>query len=83
MSTGKWTDADSERAKASWSAFKQRNDLSRLAGKTAGIDPSTGRVWIGDSIDDVIAKRNDDGSDAPLYFERVGSEAYYVKGGRR
>ena len=83
MPDTKWTENDSVRARNSWESFKLRNDLSMLIGKTAGIDPDTGRIWIGDSINDVVARRNADGSDAALYFERIGSEAYYVKGGRR
>jgi hypothetical protein len=79
MTTADWTEADSERAQVIWSEYQQHHDLTKRAGQTAGIDPVGGRVWFGDSIQDVIAKRDADGSAAPLFFIRVGSPSYYRK----
>jgi hypothetical protein len=83
MSVSNWTEADSDRAREIWSDYQQHHDLSRRAGHTAGIDPVTGRVWLGESIQDVVSQRDADGSEAPLFFMRVGSSTYYRKGGRR
>lgn len=83
MSVSNWTEADSIRAREIWSEYQQHHDLSDKTGQTAGIDPVGGHVWLGDSIQDVVAQRDADGSEAPLYFVRVGSSAYYRKGGHR
>lgn len=82
MTLSKWTDADSSRAQKIWSSYQQCHDLSDKVGQTVGIDPASGCVWIGDSVQDVIAQRDATGSMGPLFFERVGSSAYYRKGGR-
>jgi len=78
-----WTESDTANAEQIWAEYKRQRDLSDHVGKTAGIDPKSGRVWIGESIPDVLSKRNADGSDALLFFERIGSKTYYRKGGRR
>lgn len=83
MPVSPWTETDSSRAKQIWSEYVRLHDLSRRTGQTAGIDPSTGHIWFGDSIRDVVAQRSAAGSDAPLFFERVGSVTYLRKGGRR
>ena len=83
MTLSNWTEADSKRAQEIWSEYQQSHDLSRNLGQSAGIDPVSGRIWFGDSLQDVIARRDADGSDAPLFFVRVGSATYYRKGGRR
>ena len=83
MTSSHWTEADSERAQAIWSEFQKQHDLSQKIGQTAGIDPATGRIWLGDSIEQVVSQRNAEGSNAPLFFMRVGSPTYYRKGGHR
>lgn len=83
MDVSTWTEADTARAEQIWSQYQEQHDLSAITGKTAGIDPHTGRVWIGESIQDVLSQRNADGIDSLLFFERVGSKTYYRKGGRR
>lgn len=83
MTVSNWSEADSKRAQEIWSAYQQHHDLSAIVGQTAGIEPIGGRIWFGESIQDVVAQRNADGSDAPLFFVRVGSATYYQKGGHR
>ena len=83
MTASTWTDSDTARAEQIWADYQQKQDLSNCTGKTAGIDPHTGRVWIGESIQDVLAQRDAEGIDSLLFFERIGSRAYYRKGGRR
>jgi hypothetical protein len=83
MTVAHWTEADSNRAQEIWSDYQQHDDLSDKAGQTAGIDPRSGSIWFGKSIQDVIAQRDADGSKAPLFFVRVGSATYYRKGGHR
>jgi hypothetical protein len=78
-----WTEADSKRAIEIWSGYQQHHDLSKQAGQTAGIDPASGRIWLAESIQGVIAQRDAAASEAPLFFVRVGSATYYRKGGHR
>lgn len=81
MTLSSWTEADSKRALEIWSEYQQQHaDISDKTGMTAGIEPVSGRIWFGDSIQDVIARRDGDGSDAPLFFMRVGSASYFRKG---
>ncbi len=83
MTVSTWTESDTTKAEQIWSDYQEHHDLSTSVGKTAGIDPHTGRVWIGESIQDVLSQRNADGIDSLLFFERIGSRTYYRKGGRR
>jgi hypothetical protein len=83
MKVSNWTEADSSRAQEIWSEYQQLHDVSEKVGQTVGIDPVSGRVWFGDSIQDVIAQRDAAGSDTPLFFVRVGSATYYRKGAHR
>ena len=80
MAQTEWTEADSARAKQIWTTYQQQHDLSECTGKTAGVDPHSGRIWFGDSIRDVVLQRDAEGLDSPLFFERVGSESYLRKG---
>ena len=83
MTASTWTESDTAKAERIWSDYQKQHDLSAYIGKTAGIDPNTGRVWIGESIRDVLSQRSADGIDSLLFFERIGSKTYYRKGGRR
>ncbi|MBI2478190.1 MAG: hypothetical protein HYV60_05965 [Planctomycetia bacterium] len=83
MTVSNWTESDSARSQRIWTDYQRQHDLAEQFGQTAGIDPVSGRVWLGDSIEAVVAKRNADGIDSPLFFERVGSPTYYRKGGHR
>jgi len=83
MELSTWSDADSLKAKQIWAAYQQQHDLSERLGQTAGIDPTNGRIWFGESIQDIVIQRDAEGLDSPLFFERVGSETYFRKGGRQ
>ncbi len=83
MKTTTWTDESSARARQIWTEYQELHDLSGLAGQTAGIDPASGRIWLGASVRDVVARRDAEGVHAPLFFERVGSSTYFLKGSRR
>lgn len=78
-----WTQADSRKAKQIWEEYQRQHDLSNRIGQTAGIDPKSRRIWFGSSIRDIVLQRNTEGLNSPLFFERVGSETYFRKGGRR
>lgn len=83
MTISPWKESDSKRAEVIWSEYQQKHDISAMQGKTVGIDPTSGLIWIGDSIQDVVGQRDAGGSSASLFFLRVGSKTYYRKGGHR
>jgi len=75
-----WAEAQSVKAKIVWAEYLKQHDLSNRIGQTAGIDPKSGRIWFGESIRDIVLQRDAEGFSSPLFFERVGSEAYFRKG---
>jgi len=83
MNKSTWTESDTALAEQIWLDYQVQHDLSKHSGKTAGVDPEFGRVWIGDSIQNVLAQRDAVGINALLFFERIGAATYYRKGGRR
>lgn len=83
MSVQHLTQSNSDRARQICKEYQAKHDLSSMRGLTAGIDPVSGRIWFGDSIEEVVAKRKADGSEAALVFARIGYDTYYRKGGRR
>ena len=78
-----WTPADTEKAKQIWAEYQRQHDVSEKIGQTAGIEPRSGRIWFGHSIGDVVDQRDAEGTDAPLFLERVGFPTYFRKGGHR
>jgi hypothetical protein len=82
MEATPWKEGYTERAEQIWEEYQRTHDVSELAGKTAGIDPKSGRVWFGESALDIVERLEQEGLDAPLYFVRVGS-SYYLRKGRR
>ena len=78
-----WSDADTERAVAAWNSFLATHDVSGHIGKTAGIEPDSGKVWFGESAKDIARQMEQEGRRRPFYAVRVGSEVYVRKGGRR
>jgi hypothetical protein len=81
-SVSDWTPADTEKAQQIWADYQRGHDVSDKVGMTAGIEPQSGRIWLGKSIGDVIAQGNAEGIEAPLFFERIGFKTYFRKGGR-
>jgi hypothetical protein len=82
MESSNWREQDSLKAKQIWIAYQQQHDLSERVGQTVGIDPVSGRMWFGESIQEVVSQRDAEGLDSPLFFERVGSPVYFRKGVR-
>ena len=82
MALANWEESDSAKARQIWIDYQRQHDLSDRIGQTAGIDPRSGRIWFGASVRDIVSQRDAEGLYSPLYFERVGSEAYLHKGSR-
>ena len=81
--TQEWTAEHTRRAEAIWDAYQREHDLSELVDQTAGIDPATGRVWLGEAAEVILDQQEDEGVEAPLLFVRIGRDHYFRKGGRR
>lgn len=81
LSTG--GEMDSITAKQIWTDYQQRHDLADRLGQTVGIDPVSGRMWFGESIQDIVSQRGAEGLDSPLFFVRVGADTYFRKGHRQ
>ena len=83
MSVSLMTDADVRKAEQIWAEYQKQHDVSDRKGQAAGIDPWSGRVWFGESIEDIARQLEEKGLAGPLYFVRVGYDYYYRKGGHR
>lgn len=83
MSGTPWTESDTERALGFWAAYQRQHDVSDRIGQTAGVDPSSGRIWFGASAKAIVAQLEAEGVMAPLYFVRVGADHYLRKGKHR
>ena len=80
MKHPEWTEADSRTCKQIWAEYQKQHDITDRIGQTAGIDPKSGQIWFGDSIQEIVQQRQVEGLTSPLFFERVGYEAYLRKG---
>ena len=78
-----WEQADSCKAKQIWAEYQEQHNLSDRIGQTAGIDPKSKRIWFGTSIRDIVLQMASEGLNSLLFFQRVGSETYFRKGGHR
>ncbi len=76
-----WTETDSNIAKQIWKTYQKQHNLSERIGQTVGIDPKSSRIWFGDSIQAIVQQRDSEGLDSPLFFQRVGDDTYFRKGG--
>ncbi len=83
MAVDNWTDADTQRARHFWAEYRRKHDVSDRRGQTAGIDPTSGRVWFGASAQDIVSQMDAEGGATPLYFVRIGFDHYLRKGGSR
>lgn len=83
MSISQLTDADSTAAQNYWHEYQASHDLTERTGQTAGIDPATGRIWFGNSIQEIVHQMDALKEFVPLLFVRVGSDTYWRKGSHR
>lgn len=83
MELSQWQEEDSLKAESIWAEYQRQHDLTDRVGQTAGIDPMSGRIWFGKSIQDIVSQRDAEGLTSPLFFERVGAPSYFRKGNRQ
>ena len=81
MPTSLWTPDHTTRARQFWDTYQKNHDLTALTGHTAGIDPENGRVWVGETAEDILAQLEAEGLRTPLYFVRIGFDHYFRRGG--
>ena len=77
------TDAQISHAKQVWQEYQQTHDVTPMRGWAAGIDPTTGEVWLGKDLGEIYDQRVKLGLTSPLFFERVGAPTYLRKGARQ
>lgn len=77
MVVSRESEVDSAAARRIWEDYQRQHDRTDEQAQSAGIDPVSARIWFGESVAEIIAKRDAEGSRAPLYFVRVGSPIYY------
>ena len=64
-----------------WGLYESSHDLTDDQGKIAAIEPHSGQVVIAQTASEILVMR---GKDAPpALLKRIGSPAYYQRGGRR
>lgn len=77
-----WTEEDTARALEIWAEYERQHDLSERSGQVAGVDPSSGRIWFGESAQDIDQQMREMGAVVPFYCVRVGQDYYLRKGAR-
>jgi hypothetical protein len=82
MTAATWTPEYTARAERAWEEYQESHDLTTLHGQTAGVDPLSGRVWIGEDAEEILDRLESEGLDTPLYFVRIGHDYYFRKGRR-
>ncbi len=83
MSISPWKEEDTIRALQIWADYQKQHDVSDRLGQAVGIDPTSGRIWFGESALDIRRQMDAEGVDTPLYLLRVGCDYYLRKGGHR
>jgi len=83
MVSSAWSDELTRLALDRWATYQEGHDLSERIGQTAGIDPSSDRVWFGESAAAIAEELGRQGLSTPLYFIRVGFDHYVRKGVHR
>jgi hypothetical protein len=74
---------DADRAKAIWAEYERTHDLRGMEELAVGIDPDTGEVHFGASMDDIGRRLEREGRFKPLFYRWVNDPSYYHFGGRR
>ncbi len=79
MAVSSWTAEDTARARQIWEEYQKQHDVSDRHGQAVGIDPVSGRVWFGESAQDIWRQMEAEGVNTPTYLLRVGYDYYLRK----
>jgi hypothetical protein len=74
---------DAEKAQQIWAEYERTHDLRGQERLAVGIDPDTGEVHFGKSLEDIGERLEREGRFKPLYYRWVNDPNYYHRGGRR
>lgn len=79
MAVSNWTEADTQAAQRIWADYQEQHDVAKLKGQAVGIEPTSGRVWFGESGLDIRRQMDAEGVALPFFCVRVGHDYYYRK----
>jgi hypothetical protein len=54
MDATAWKEGYTEQAERFWEEYQRTHDISGRIGQTAGIDPESGRIWLGESALEIV-----------------------------
>ena len=74
---------DSEKAKRIWEEYERKHDLSGMQNLAVGIDPESGEVHFGKSMQEIGERLRSEGRFKPLFYRWVNNPYYFRRGGRR
>jgi hypothetical protein len=74
---------DTDKAKQIWSKYEQTHDLSEMQHLAVGIDPESGEVHFGKSMQEIGDRLEREGRFKPLFYRWVNDPYYFHRGARR
>lgn len=74
---------DGEKARQIWAEYERSHDLSGIGDLAVGIDPETGEVHFGASLEEIGTRLEREGRFKPLFYRWVNDPNYYHRGVRR
>ena len=66
-----------------WEEYARTHDLTDKDRMAVGIDPDTREVFLGPSLQDIVARLKNEGRFRPLYYRWVNDPYFIRKSGRR
>ncbi|HJZ91992.1 MAG TPA: hypothetical protein VKE40_14050 [Gemmataceae bacterium] len=66
-----------------WEEYVRTHDLRGKERMAVGIDPDTREVFLGSSMQDIVAQLKSEGRFRPLYYRWVNDPYFIRKSGRR
>lgn len=78
------TDEQLDHAREIWARYQLTHDLTDKQGHIVAIDPTSGRIWMGDDIIKIPERMlAEEGQITLCLYERVGDSALWSKGEQR
>src|SRR5262245_11985295 len=74
---------DTEKAKRIWAEYERTHDLGGMQNLAVGIDPESGEVHFGKSMEEIGERLEQEGRFKPLFYRWVNDPAYFHRGVRR
>jgi hypothetical protein len=74
---------DVDKAKHVWAEYERTHDLTGMEQMAVGIDPDSGEVHFGKSMEDIVERLDREGRFKPLFYRWVNDPSYFHFGARR